>query len=282
MATVVFEDGQFVREHKLLVSANNRGLRYGDGVFETMKVNSGVLQLGNWHMERLFNALTMLQFEPPAYFTANYLQEKILQLAQRNGHGKLGRIRLMIYRGDGGLYETINHFPHHIIQSWSLPPANHLWNENGLNIGLHALSRKAMDPLANAKTNNYLPYVMGALDAKKNKWNDAVLLNSAERVCDCTIANLFAVKDNIIYTPPASEGPVLGVMRRYLLSKAADYGFTMIERPLHVAELLDADELFITNTSYGLRWVKEFGEKQFGNTLTQQIYSSIIQPLLNG
>jgi branched-chain amino acid aminotransferase len=247
-----------------------------------MKVNQGRIQLGDWHFERLFKGLELLQFECPSYFTPAYLEDKILQLAHRNGHSNLARVRLMIYRGNGGLYDTVSHFPHHVIQCWSLPPANHQFNENGMVLGIHRTAHKTMDVLANTKSNNYLPYVLGSLEVKKEKWNDAVVLNAAERVADCTISNLFMVKDWVIYTPAASEGPVLGIMRRYILDHCASVGLSTKETGLTEADLLQADELFLTNTSYGLRWVGRLGEKQFSNNLSARLYRDAIQPLFQG
>lgn len=279
MSQVLFEDGQFFRDDKLLVGANSRAVRYGDGLFETMKVNQGRIQLGDWHFERLFKGLELLQFECPSYFTPAYLEDKILQLAHRNGHSNLARVRLMIFRGNGGLYDSVSHFPHHVIQCWSLPPANHQFNVNGMVLGIHRTAHKTMDVLANTKSNNYLPYVLGSLEVKKEKWNDAVVLNAAERVADCTISNLFIVKDGVVHTPAASEGPVLGIMRRYILEHCASVGLTTKETGLTEADLLQADELFLTNTSYGLRWVGRLGEKLFSNNLSARLYRDAIQPL---
>lgn len=279
MSQVLFEDGQFHRDDKLIVGANSRGLRYGDGLFETMKVINGRLQLGNWHMERLFAGLRLLQFEPPAHFNADYLTDNILKLVHRNGHSRLARVRLMIFRANGALYDTVSNYPHHVIQSWPLQDAQHEWNESGWEIGFHRTARKAMDPLANAKTNNYLPYVMAAMDAKKHKWNDAVLLNAAGRIADATIANIFLVKQGTVYTPPASDGPVLGVMRRYLIQFCRNKGVSLEEKPLSEIELMDADEIFLTNTSYGIRWVARSGGKHFANTLSRRLYEEAIRPL---
>ena len=282
MSQVLFEDGQFFRDDKLLVGANSRAVRYGDGLFETMKVNQGRIQLSGWHFERLFKGLELLQFECPSYFTPAYLEDKILQLAHRNGHSNLARVRLMIFRGNGGLYDSVSHFPHHVIQCWSLPPANHQFNVNGMVLGIHRTAHKTMDVLANTKSNNYLPYVLGSLEVKKEKWNDAVVLNAAERVADCTISNLFIVKDGEVHTPAASEGPVLGIMRRYILEHCASVGLTTKETGLTEADLLQADELFLTNTSYGLRWVGRLGEKLFSNNLSARLYRDAIQPLFQG
>ncbi|WP_290791216.1 aminotransferase class IV [Flavihumibacter sp. UBA7668] len=279
MSHVLLEDGQFYRDDKLMIGANNRGLRYGDGIFETMKVNKGQIQLADFHMQRLFSALSLLQFDCPSYFTPEYLKDRILQLVHRNGHSDLARVRLMIHRGNGGLYDAISHFPHHIIQSWSLPAANHSWNENGLVLGFHRIAQKPMDLLANAKTNNYLPYVMGALNAKKEKWNDAIIFNAAGRIADCTIANLFTVKDGIIRTPAATEGPVLGVMRRFLMGFCRENGLDMQESALSESDLLEADELFLTNSSYGIRWVGSLENKNYVNQFSSLLYRDAIRPL---
>jgi branched-chain amino acid aminotransferase len=279
MSALLFHDGRFLRDDTLLVGAGNRGLRYGDGVFETMKVNLDKIQLGDQHMQRLFSALQLLGFDCPGYFTPLYLLEKISQLAHRNGHSKLARIRLMVYRGNGGLYDPENHYPHHIIQSWHLPAANHEWNENGLVLGVHRKARKAVDILANCKTNNYLPYIMGSLEAKQHKWNDAVMLNTNGRVCESTIANIFLVKDGTLITPDLNEGPVAGVLRQYLVQKFAAHGYRCQEQEVTEEMVTGADEIFLTNSSYGLRWVGEIGSKKYRQEMTKEIYRQFISPL---
>lgn len=279
MSALLFHDGHFLRDDSLLAGAGNRGLRYGDGVFETMKLNLGRIQLGEQHMERLFSGLKLLEFDCPAYFNGPYLLDKITQLATRNNHSRLARIRLMVYRGNGGLYDAENNYPHHILQSWALPEANHHWNENGLVMGIHRKARKSVDILANCKTNNYLPYVLGALEAKQQKWNDAVMLNSNGRVCEATIANLFLVKDNRIITPSLDEGPVAGIMRQHILDKLGSLQMACDQQRITESMLLEADEVFLTNSTYGIRWVGEIDNRRYGNQLTKQLYSEIIQPL---
>lgn len=281
MSHLLFQDGQFFRDDKQFVGANSRGLRYGDGLFETMKVNRDRVQLGDWHMERFFSGLQLLEFELPGYFTPQYLLDKILQLAHSNGHSALARVRLMVYRGNGGLYDPANHYPHHVIQTWKLPEANHAWNENGLVIGIHHKAFKAPDLLANCKTNNYLPYIMGALDASKQKWNDAIVLNAYGRVCDATIANIFARIDGRWVTPALSEGPVAGIMRRYLLEKMHAAGEPVLEQAITIEELKTATEIFLTNSSYGLRWVRYLDDRMLGWEGCQTVYRNHIQPLFS-
>ena len=96
------------------------------------------------------------------------------------------------------MYDAKNYFPNYIIQSWALPEGNGEWNSNGLIAGVYEEVKKSCDILSNLKHNNYLPYVLAALKTKMEKWNDAIVLNMYGRICDCTIANVFLIKDNKI------------------------------------------------------------------------------------
>jgi branched-chain amino acid aminotransferase len=184
----------------------------------------------------------------------------------------------MVFRGNGGLYNPENHFPNYIIQTWSIEHTEEL-NSNGLIIDVYPDAKKSCDKFANLKSNNYLPYIMAALHAKKIKVNDCILLNNYDRVCDTTIANIFIIKDDIIYTPPLSDGCVAGVMRRWIIEKL-HAGFKIIEKEISIDELENADEVFLTNSVKGIRWVKQFRNKEYKNRLVKQIFVSVKQQLL--
>ena len=268
----IYKDGTAV------ITPENRSLRYGDGLFETLKMHKGVIQLRDYHFERLFSGMKMLQFQLPEYFTAPYLENKILELYKKNQHNSFTRVRLMVFRGNGGLYNPENHFPNYIIQTWSIEHTEEL-NSNGLIIDVYPDAKKSCDKFANLKSNNYLPYIMAALHAKKIKVNDCILLNNYDRVCDTTIANIFIIKDDIIYTPPLSDGCVAGVMRRWIIEKL-HAGFKIIEKEISIDELENADEVFLTNSIKGIRWVKQFRNKEYKNRLVKQIFVSVKQQLL--
>lgn len=273
------QNGRVIKEDKFSISPNNRSFRYGDGCFETMKVLNGTILLSDYHFERLFSSLQLLQFEVPNYMTADYLQAQILEVAKKNHHNKLSRVRLTIYRGDGGLYDAISHFPNYIIQTWDLNPANNLLNENGLVIDIFSDAKKVCDNYSHIKSNNYLSYAMAALWAKKNHLNDAILLNPYNRIADATIANIFMVKNSQIKTPKLTEGCVSGVMRRYLLQCLKDENMPFEEAEIDVEELLQADEVFLTNGIYGIRWVKQLRENNYTNDVSALLHKKIITPL---
>jgi branched-chain amino acid aminotransferase len=269
-------NGKVVQEGTPIIAANNRGLRYGDGLFETIKLSNGRLVMSDEHFARLWNGMQRLQFDIPKHFSPDVLEEQVYALAKKNGHINGARVRLNIVRGDGGLYDAKNHSPNYIIQTWALPEGNGTWNSNGLIAGIFTGATKSCDAISNLKHNNYLPYVLAALCAKKEKWNDAILLNSQHSICDSTIANIFMVKDEIIFTPALSQGCVAGVMRHGLIQFLKKSGWQIVEKAITVDELLLADEVFFTNSMYNIRWVKQINESTYSNNITQKIYSNFV------
>jgi len=267
-------NGRIINSDQPIISADNRGFRYGDGLFETMRLEDGDVALHKYHFERLFKGLAILKFQLPSSFTPQFLNEACLSLCAKNKYTN-ARIRLMVFRGNGGVFDPVNHHPNYIIQTWELPADRLSLNENGLEIGLYLDAVKSIDSLSNLKNNNYLPYLMAALHAKENKWNDCIVLNSEGRICDASTANVFIVKNDEIYTPALSDGCVAGVMRRFLLEKLPAMGFKVHEKKIEINELVNAEEIWLTNAVYKLKWVKSLNEKKFGNKLALNIFSQL-------
>lgn len=269
-------NGKILKEGSPVAGADNRGLRYGDGVFETMKMLDGKLQLEDEHFARLWKGMVTLGFDIPKHFSPEQLSALLLTLAQKNGHAAAARVRLQVFRGDGGLYDAANHHPHYIIQTWALPEGNGQLNSNGLSVGFYRDAVKSCDTLSNLKHNNFLPYVMAALHAKKEKWNDALLLNSSGHLCDSTIANLFIVKNERLFTPALDQGCVAGVMRRHVINQLKDGPWAVTEGAISPEEILQADEVFLTNSIQYIRWVKSIENAAYGNAITQKIYATLL------
>lgn len=272
-------NGKIFSEGISIVGADNRGLRYGDGLFETIKMKKGQLIQDDEHFARLWNGMKVLQFDIPKQFTPDKLQEEIAILVKKNGHENAARVRLNVFRGNGGLYDAKNYFPNYIIQSWALPEGNGEWNSNGLIAGVYEEVKKSCDILSNLKHNNYLPYILAALKAKKEKWNDAILLNTYGRICDTTIANIFLIQDGVIYTPALTEGCVAGVMRKKIIQELIKFQFKLTEKEISKDDLLNADEIFFTNSIYNLRWVQRIGNKEFSNVISRKIYDTVISTI---
>ena len=272
-------NGKMLPAGKSVLLADNRGYRYGDGLFETMKLVNGELILGKYHFERLFSGLKLMQFRVPSLFTAARLRKEVLALCKKNDCTKLARIRLSVFRGNGGLYDEIKGLQY-LIECWPVNASVNQLNKNGLDVDIYPHSQKSCDLFCNIKSANYLPYVMAAQYAKANKLNDCLINNVKGHIADATIANIFLVKNNLVITPSLSEACVSGVMRRYLIEKlGASPNFELREGVVTKNDLETFDEVFLTNAINGIRWVKSFRNKTYVNTQTIQLFRDFIAPL---
>jgi len=275
----VLLDGKKIKTGEPLISVDNRTFRYGDGCFETMKLVKGKIQLFPFHAERLFYTMEQLQMECPPHLSAAKLEQQIIQLAQANRHGDNARIRLTFFRGSGGLFDPEPPYPHVLIQSWEGPELRSFIQVNGIDLCVYPHAQKSCDRFASLKTSQFLPYAMAARWAKQHHCNDAIVLNVHNRVADTTIANVFILKNGQVITPPISEGAVDGVMRRYLLQKLQANQYPVAEKPLTVADLQEAEEIFLTNVISGIRWVKQLDKNEYGGEWAARIYLQTIVPL---
>ncbi|MBK6633696.1 MAG: aminotransferase class IV [Chitinophagaceae bacterium] len=237
-------NGKTFKEQTAVLQASSRGLRFGDGLFETMKSIHGRLQFTDEHFARLWHGMQVLQFNIPGILQPDSLKEEILNLIAKERPSANGADQYRLFRGNGGLYDAVNHTPNYVIQTWPLPEESGAWNSNGLVLGIYGDVKKSCDVLSNLKHNNFLPYVMAAMHAKNEKWNDAVLLNTSGRICDSTIANIFIIKDDLVSTPALAEGCIAGIMRKNMIQQLAKINQHVFETELTVDDLLAADEVF--------------------------------------
>ncbi len=277
MATICF-NGKFTDADKAVLLASNRSYRYGDGLFETMKVKDGVIQLAASHMQRLFDGMSILKMDVPALVTKDKLMDIILELCKQNRCEALARVRLSVSRGNGGLYDEDRKLQY-LVECWPLNQSVNRVNENGLVIDIFPDAAKSTDRFSNLKSANFLVYSMAAVYAKENKLNDCLVLNANGKIADSTIANLFLVKGDTIFTPALSEGCVNGVMRKYLLESLAASNYQVEETIVSAEDLLAADEVFLSNAINGIRWVQRFRDKIYSHMKTMEIYRRFCQTI---
>lgn len=267
-------NGQLFREGKAVISPDNRSFRYGDGLFETMRVIRGNILLKNFHFERLLQGMKLLQFDIPDFFTAAHLEEDILSVCHKNRIEDKAVARLVIFRSDGGLYDLEDMRPNYIIQSMPLQRYNvNLANSEGLSVDIYPDASKACNIFSGIKSNNHLLYVMAAIYARKNGLNDCLILNQYGRIADATIANVFWIKDKTVFTPPLDEGCVAGVTRKFILQQLPTAGYRIEESPLTADTLLAADEVFLTNAIRGIRSVAKFRNRNYPSGFTEEIHT---------
>jgi branched-chain amino acid aminotransferase len=253
-------NGQLFQDQDPVFSPENRSFKFGDGLFETIKLEQGILKFKAHHFERLFEGSRVLGFTLNDLITPAYFEGQVLDLVKINGHEKAARVRLSVFRKDSDITDPEVSSPDFVIQSRALKIQS---NIQDYSVGLLPGIFKSCDELANLKTNNFLPYIMATMHAKKTGYNECIIFNSHGRICDASRGNVFIITDNNIYTPPLSEGCIAGVMRRNLLVMLNDKGYAIDEKPLQVEDIHSAEEMFITNVISGIQPVVKFQDKFF-------------------
>lgn len=274
MRYIIF-NGKTIPSGTALVSSENRGLRYGDGLFETIKFCNNNLVMMNEHMARLWKGMQEMKIKIPIHFHPEKTEELILALLKKNNY-QYARVRITVTRGEGGLYDSNNNFQY-IIECWPLSTNYNTLNENGLELCIYKEALKICDNFSNLKHNNFLPYFMGALFAQQEKCNDALILNQHQRICDSSNANIFIILKETIITPPLSEGCIAGTIRKLLLQLLPELNYNIIQEPISQEIALNADEVFLTNSIYNMRWVAAIGDKKYINSITKNIFEKIAQ-----
>lgn len=266
-------NGEVREEKETLLRADNRGFRYGDGLFETMLVRSGKVRLGRFHVERLVAGMRLLRLDFPQLalprpFGLDSLEEQIGELCLRNGHEGLVRARLTVFRAGGGGYNGPERQAGYILQTGDM---GNMGSDEGLVLGVFPDGRRTCDAFSAIKSNNYQLSTQAGMFAVEAGWDDCVLLNSWGRVAETAIANVWWVGDGRVHTPPLSEGCVAGVMRRFLLEALPAAGYAVRQEPVSPQGLAAAEEVFVSNAIRGIRWVRRFGGIDYAHRLVESI-----------
>lgn len=265
-------NAQLVNELPDGLALAQRGLFYGDALFETIRVFEGKIPLMAAHWARLSNGLRAMRYSVPAQWSAAFFENEILKTAPKNA-----RVRLTVWRSPGGLYLPENDAPQFLVTVAALESGVFEWDFNGVKIGLCESVRLPVDTLSGLKTLNAARYVAAAQEAREKGWDDAVILNTADRVCEATSSNVFWFENETLCTPPLADGCVTGVMRELLLFLTKANGYAVQEKPATFARLLSADEVFLTNAIRGIRWVREIEGTAFGFAETRKLFELMVR-----
>lgn len=257
-----------------ILQADNRGFRYGDGLFETMKVCDEIIMHSDLHFNRLWSGLSLLHFKMPNTFIKEKLENEIILLCKKNNCSESARVRLSVFNGNGNLFDSENDIQY-LIECWPLSSKKYKINTDGLRIDFFLDAKKSCDLYANLKSSSHLIYAMAARYSKINKLDDCFVLNTFGRIADTCIANVFLIKQDKIVTPPLTEGCIAGVMRGNLLQMSKLIDVEIIETPISVDDIFEADEIFITNAIRGINWIRQCGSKEFKNQQTLQLFNKL-------
>ena len=257
----VFFDDKIIAADQVKLDLTNRSFRYGDGLFETIRMFNYKLPYLDKHLNRLEAGCAVLDMVLEDDFRKN-IQGLLIKLAEKNQTPN-ARLRLMVFRKGGGLYTPETNKASVFIECKKLETASFLWNEKGLKLGIYREMKIQPSIISPYKTNNCLPYILAAIYKKKNNLDECVLLNENNNIADSISSNVFIVKGDQIITPKISDGGVAGTMRSILIEVLKSQNQLVQEKSITENDLLDADEIFLTNAIRGIQAVGLFQGKEY-------------------
>ena len=274
-ATYINFNGNIIDSTQPVFTAANRAFRYGDAVFESIRLMHGEILFFEKHLARLSRSMELLGMNPHDDLTFHNLYLSIRHLDQVNSLKGNGRIRLEVFRNDGGLYTPQSNDVSYLIETSHVNSSKYELNESGLKIELYSDIKKPVSRLSNLKSSNALYYVMAGLHKKKLNFGDCLVLNTDGRIAEAISSNIFLVEDGVVYTPALTEACVAGIMRESILEQLNDARITVIEKGITTEDLLRADEIFLTDVIHGIRWVSAFRSKRYFNSFSRSLLENI-------
>ena len=251
---------------------NNRAFKYGDGIFETVKVLNDNVVFWEDHYFRLMSSMRMLRMKIPMSFTLEFLEAEILKTIKSQEASSSFRVRLSVYRQDGGLYTPTTNNIDYLIEvsplkiqektSYTVDLFKDFYNYSGL--------------LSTVKTNNRMLNTLASVFASENDLDNAILLNEKKGVVEATNGNIFIVKGNIIKTPALTEGCIKGITRGKIIEIITKNGdFEVEETSISPFEIQKADEVFVTNAIIGVEIVTNYRKKVFSRVVGDKLSNSL-------
>src|SRR5690606_35533846 len=260
-------NGHLISIYEPNVAFNNRAFRYGDALFESIRFCNNKIMFLKDHITRLKLGMTVLRMNVPAEFNTTNIEEFILQLLKHNIHAPHARVRLTVFRKDGGFYAPETNDISFLIESDELSTPYEL-NQRGYSVDIYADIKKSINKLSNIKTGNALMYVMAGVAKQSMKLDECFILNENGTIIESISSNVFVVKNGTLYSASLGEGCVAGVMRKQIMQLATENKILTFESAITSYTLMNADEIFLTNSINGVQWIGQFKEKFYTNKMS--------------
>lgn len=263
-----------------LFDSQNRALRYGDAVYESLFATGREIPLLDAHTDRLLRAMKSLKMNIPKHFNTTGLKSEMARLLHQNRHYQGARLRLTVFRKAGGLYTPKSCDIDYIIESQPLQNSRFQLNEQGLLIDLYTDMFKTYSPISAFKTANALLFVLAGIDKQTRKLDDCLICTPKKHLVEGLSSNLFIYADSCVYTPPLHDACVDGVMRRKLIDLCREMNVCLFDDiSLTDKHLLQAEEVFLSNAVSGIRWVKGFRDRRYLNRFSARLINLLNQAL---
>jgi len=267
----IYHNGEFLDKSKPCIFADNRGFRYGDGFFESIRIVNGEPIFLENHFNRITDGLKVYKIDKPERFSMELLKSEILLLLDKNGISQGGRVRITLTRKGIGFYAPDTNNLDYIIEADSKPDNYFVLNNTGKVVDLFPDLKKQINSFSIFKTLNCQLYIHASLFANEKMIDEALIQNEKFGIIESSVANIFLVSNGVLYTPGLVEGCVGGTMRMNIINLAIENSIKVYECNLTPQNLLAADEIFLTNAINGIQWVGSYRTKRYFNNTSKKI-----------
>ena len=265
---MINHNGSLKPRNDFKLSPDNRAFKYGDGIFDTLKFEDDTICFLEDHYFRLMSSMRMLRMRIPMDFTLDYYENQIRITLEANDLKNTARIRVNVFRQDGGLYAPLTNEINFLIETNSLPAAT----ASSIEIELFKDFPIASGLLSTIKTNNRVVNVLGSIYASENDYQNCILINEKKELVEALNANVFLIRGNEILTPSLESGCINGIIRKKvieLLKKQEK--FKLLEHSISPFDLLKVDEVFLTNSIQEIQSVNRYRKKKYTTEKTKEV-----------
>ena len=255
MSTTIIYNGEMIPSEQPCIKHNDRGFSLGHGIFETILIKKNTIPALRYHWRRLKSSADSLDILVP--FTFEELSEMLFKLIKYHHlENQIAGARLTLTYGEAARGILPSTIP---VPNFTLSVFEHHLTENGPYSALTVKTKKnEHSQSSQVKSLSYLDNILAKKEAFQQGYDEAILLNTQGNIADGSISNIFVIIGDEIFTPPVKDGALPGVVRSMLLED-----FQIEERVLSLQELMDAEEVFLTNALMGIRPLTKLNNKTY-------------------
>ena len=265
---MINHNGSLKPRNDFKLSPDNRAFKYGDGIFDTLKFEDDTICFLEDHYFRLMSSMRMLRMRIPMDFTLDYYENQIRITLEANDLKNTARIRVNVFRQDGGLYAPLTNEINFLIETNSLSAAT----AGSIEIELFKDFPIASGLLSTIKTNNRVVNVLGSIYASENDYQNCILINEKKELVEALNANVFLIRGNEILTPSLESGCINGIIRKKVIELLKKQEiFKLLEHSISPFDLLKVDEVFLTNSIQEIQSVNRYRKKKYTTEKTKEV-----------
>jgi len=268
---MINHNGALTSSQSPIFTAQNRGLLFGDAVFETLRYSQDHIHFWEDHYFRLMAAMRIFRMDIPMTFTPEFLEQECLRVVQAQSEtAPAWRIRLNVYRKEGGAYLPTTRDVDYVIVAKALDSEYYLSAEN-YKVALFNDYYLQKSMLSNLKSNNKALQVIGSIFMQEQGFDNGILVNDEKEVVEFLNGNLFIVEDGKLRTPPISSGCLDGIMRKQIIRIAKKLDISCVEEAISPFDLQRIQELFMTNAIVGIQPVTNYRRTTYDKSITLKL-----------